>query len=323
MKLPEPLQRGIEELLQGLKLSQLSKESKALSARYSSSDQRSDPASSRSDIYAYIVTRMPSIFGVLFEIFQEIAIRLPNHAPHSLIDFGSGPGTVLWAATSKWPDISSATLIDRNPYFQEIGKMLAAYSTDPIFSRASWLGSDLEYDRDIALSPSDMVTASYMLNELSLKAQQRLLDRMWQLSPQVVVLIEPGTPRGFDNILRARTQLLNHGAHLMAPCAGAGSCPLAGKSWCHFSKRIERSSLQRKVKAATLSYEDEKYSYLIATREPPPTIAARVMGTPVHHKHQIVLEFCTAKNTLEKRSVLKKDRDAFRHAKKLRWGSYM
>lgn len=84
-----------------------------------------------------------------------------------------------------------------------------------------------------------------------------------------MVLIEPGTPEGYLRIREARGQLIDAGMTVAAPCPHDGTCPIeVGQDWCHFSARVSRSSLHRQVKGGSLPYEDEKFSYVAATRFP-------------------------------------------------------
>ena len=47
---------------------------------------------------AYSVMRMPACYAVAFRVLRELRLARPNLSPSSLLDFGSGPGTAIWAA---------------------------------------------------------------------------------------------------------------------------------------------------------------------------------------------------------------------------------
>jgi len=53
---------------------------------------------------AYAMIRMPPIYAVLSRVFTEVEKRIPKLEPKSMLDFGSGPGTAIWAAREVWGD---------------------------------------------------------------------------------------------------------------------------------------------------------------------------------------------------------------------------
>ena len=119
-------------------------------------------------------------------------------------------------------------------------------------------------------SHADLVFLSYVLTELPEADLGKALDRLWDAARQALVIVEPGTPEGYALILKIRAHLLKAGARIAAACPHDLDCPLKDTAqWCHMSARVERTSLHRKIKSdAALGYEDEKFSYLVATRLP-------------------------------------------------------
>ena len=73
--------------------------------------------------------------------------------------------------------------------------------------------------------------------------QIEVLKKAWDAA-KVLVIVEPGTPRGFENILKAREQLIQWGGKMIAPCPHVKQCPMKDK-WCHFSVRLERTREHR------------------------------------------------------------------------------
>ncbi len=101
------------------------------------------------------------------------------------------------------------------------------------------------------------------------------------------MIVEPGTPDGYARMIEARDRLIAAGFHVAAPCPHSAACPIVpGTDWCHFSARVSRSSLHRQIKGGTLAYEDEKFSYVAATRRPVTPAPARVVRKPQIRKGQ-------------------------------------
>lgn len=51
---------------------------------------------------AYAASRMPACYAALSRVLGEVAERRPGWRPTSQLDFGSGPGTAVWAAQQVW-----------------------------------------------------------------------------------------------------------------------------------------------------------------------------------------------------------------------------
>ena len=47
---------------------------------------------------AYMAARMPACYAAVYKVLEELSMRLPAFAPESMLDFGAGPGTAIWAA---------------------------------------------------------------------------------------------------------------------------------------------------------------------------------------------------------------------------------
>jgi len=183
---------------------------------------------------------------------------------------------------------------------------------------AEWIQQDLQ--SKFECPPHDLVVISYALGELAPEAAAALLDRAWSNAKQFLVLIEPGTPRGFSVVHNARAAVISAGAHILAPCPHSNACPMAGtRDWCHFAQRLERSSQHRQLKVGALGYEDEKYSYLIASRNRFPTVEARIVRHPQKHSGHVQLTLC-ARQGLETRTITRSDKQNYKLARQAEWG---
>ncbi len=116
-----------------------------------------------------------------------------------------------------------------------------------------------------------------------------------------------------------RTDLLQAGGNILAPCPHQNTCPMSENDWCHFAQRVERSVLHRKLKAAELGYEDEKYSYLAVTKQLVQPAAARVIRHPLKHSGYVDLQLC-APDRLRQLKITRSQKDDYKRARKIAWG---
>lgn len=314
MTLPQFLEQAIKNEGERIPQKELTRASEELSLLY----QNPSPSirlTGDAIHSAYLAVRMPATFAVVTRVLQEMNHR---HATpiKTLIDIGSGPGTVLWAAEELLPSLESARLIEQNPSFIAIAKRIAEHLPRPIqcqWDQASITGTFPD-------SRFDLVTASYVIGELAEAELIPLLEKSWKATGQALVIIEPGTPRGYERILMAREWLITAGAHIAAPCPHQNKCPMAGTDrWCHFSQRLQRTSLHRTAKGASLGYEDEKYSYLIALKSVVENPSARAVGHPRKHSGHLNVDLCTADGIVQK-TFSRRDGPLYKTAQKLSWG---
>ena len=97
---------------------------------------------------------------------------------------------------------------------------------------------------------------------------------------------------------------------------------MEGTNWCHFKERLKRSSLHRELKEGELGYEDEKYSYVILSKQFHKLGGKRILRHPQKRGGHISFELCTEEG-LQKKIVSKKQGQIFREAKKLKWGDHV
>ncbi|MCD8571751.1 MAG: small ribosomal subunit Rsm22 family protein [Alphaproteobacteria bacterium] len=259
---------------------------------------------------------MPATYAANCTVFDILADIAPDFTPQTLCDVGAGPGTAAFAAFSVWGDyLSAAQLWEPNAPLRELGQKLAGLAGMSVNYQNARLENFMPEEK------FDLVTASYVLNELPIEAQEKAVPALWQAAGQALVLVETGTPLGFKTLTKARDILRAEAdAHIAAPCPHAHDCPLAaGDNWCHFSVRVQRPSLHRLVKpGASLSYEDEKFCYLIVTRGEYARPQARVVGAPKGGK-VLTLPLCCSDGVFRMHQSSKRDA-AYGQLKRLDWG---
>ncbi|MGA7482109.1 MAG: small ribosomal subunit Rsm22 family protein, partial [Bradyrhizobium sp.] len=144
-------------------------------------------------------------------------------------------------------------------------------------------------------------------------------ERLWAKTRDTLLVVEPGTPAGYARVIELRAQLIADGAHVAAPCPHDGPCPLSAPDWCHFAQRLPRLRAHIQLKGAELPFEDEKFSYVVLTREPLPKRSPRVLAPPVVGKVEVSAKLCTA-NGVEVTKVARRDKAAYAKARRWRWG---
>ncbi|MCY0879498.1 MAG: hypothetical protein OWU84_11230 [Firmicutes bacterium] len=261
---------------------------------------------------AYVLTRMPATYHALLAVFSEVAARVPT-PPRSLLDVGAGPGTALLAISEVFPRLQDATALEPNDVMRALGERLTRSCPWPVRWHRESLHPSLQ------LPPSDWVVASYLLGELPPAFRGQAVKTLWQRTEQVLILVEPGTSRGFDRIRQARDLLLAEGGHMVAPCPHAASCPIVPPDWCHFSVRVPRTREHKQLKNATAPYEDEKFAYLAMSRAPVPLAPSRIIRHPWRQPGDIRLTLCTP-HGLTIAEVTRRDKALFRQARKAEWG---
>jgi ribosomal protein RSM22 (predicted rRNA methylase) len=312
MELPSALRRAVDAALTGLSAIDLAAASAALSERYRA-ERRDGRAHLGDDLTAraYLAARLPATYAAVRAALAAIAEARPEFAPRSLLDFGAGPGTALWAARDGWPDLDSALLIEASSTIREFGARFAAESG---VARIDWHSA-----LDVA-APHDLVTIAYVLDELDPERRAPLLDRLWALTGDMLLIVEPGTSAGWRRILDARTQLLDSGAHLVAPCPHAKPCPLTAPDWCHFSRRVARSRAHLLAKDAEVPWEDEKFIYLAVSRHGAVLPEARVIAQPRPGSGKVALKLCAADGCADWRLVTRREGDRYKAARRAEWG---
>jgi ribosomal protein RSM22 (predicted rRNA methylase) len=320
-EMPEDLRTALSSALMSAQVDALGRTVNRLIETYRSGVAPTSPIlASPLDAAAYAAYRMPATYAAVSVTLRELGRAAPDFAPQRLLDLGGGTGAAAWAAADRFPSLRSVIVADQASDALAQGRELARFSHSIAVREARWLrwtalGADLPN--------ADLVTISYVLGELSAADQTALIRQAARLG-NVVVVVEPGTPAGYDRVLAARSMLIDAGWRVVAPCPHADKCPLVAPDWCHFAVRVNRSAIHRRVKSAELGYEDEKFSYVIAESSarpnagPPP---ARVLRRPAQRKGLVSLRLCRPDGTASDEIITRRlGSDVYRAARDVEWG---
>lgn len=267
---------------------------------------------------AYAVYRMPATYAAIRTVLDQLPDRAVSPGAEHL-DIAGGTGAAVWAVADRWPWIGRHTVLEQSDAAISLGRRLAGAADGPV-RQADW--QQFVITAGVALQESDVVTVGYLLSEIDGGLRTALIDAVLVSARQLVIIAEPGTKNGYRRILAARDQVIAAGWRIVAPCPHQLGCPLKDqeRDWCHFSARLNRTATHRRAKGAELSYEDEKFSYLVAAPQPVGQAAGRVLRHPTFPKGRVELVVCQQSGRAERVTVAKREQDRYRKARKTEWG---
>ncbi|WP_433076117.1 small ribosomal subunit Rsm22 family protein [Dactylosporangium sp. CA-052675] len=299
------LREALDALLQDVPPARLTESVRRLIEDYRSGRPAGEPLiRTMVDATAYAAYRMPATHAAVGAALAQ----LPPIDPRSHVDLGGGTGAAAWAVRDAYGPIP-ATVLDQVPEALKLGARIAR---DQDFQWQPWrLGEPVP--------AAGLVTASYVLTELDEEDQRTLVTQAAAAATTAVVLVEPGTPPGYRRMLAARDQLIEAGWHIAAPCPHQLGCGMTGRDWCHFAARVNRSALHRRLKDASLGYEDEKYSFVAALKAPEGA-PGRVVRHPAFRKGLVTLQVCRPDTSVGPVLVSKREGPLYKAARDAAWG---
>ncbi len=308
------LRAAVEAIAEGVPQRELAAAFDRIAGSYEGSIRRTD-ITSAIDAVAYACGRAPGTFTAVERALRELAVVRPKWRPVSILDVGAGIGSASWAAVGTFDSIAGVTLLERSHHMVDLGRRASAAGPRPIRG-ASWVTGDAGQPPD---GRWDLVVASYVLGELPDAARMEAVQRWFAVTAAELVIVEPGSKDGFEIVRRARDRLIAAGATISAPCPHDGPCPMQGADWCHFGVRVQRSRLQRRVKSGDRGFEDEKYAYVVASKQVRAERSSRILRRPERRGGHVRLRLCT-ESGLDDVVVAKREGDLYRHARGADWG---
>lgn len=282
---------------------------------------------------AYVASHLPELYSSTSKVLNEIMQRFPDFKPKKMLDFGSGPGTAVWAASEAFPSLKRYLLVEPSDSMTDIStKLLDGFPVER--RRFLHQGHKDSYD---------LIVSGYTLSELENDNSRRLHIRsLWEhLAPGgMFVFLEAGNPFGFKLIRQARTLLLSVGDEgalepkIVAPCPHAYNCPMGTNSWCHFVQRAEHNPpFINANNFKNKNWKSTKYSYLIFSKGPANEIEvpednpnkglkwSRLIRQPLKRGGHIIMDVCTPTGTSKRTIVSRKHGlEEYKAARKSTWG---
>lgn len=254
----------------------------------------------------YALTRMPATSSAIGSVIN----RLSRENVKSIMDIGAGCGAGLVALNNDFAKDVSVTCIENcKPMIEilnETKNILGFTNVNVLEQDMRLYVSELNYD---------LLMANYSLNELNRVDMENVLKKMYNATKKYILIIEAGTPNGYEIIMKSKEYLINLGMNIVAPCKNE-ICPLKD-DYCHFSVRLQRPNFDRNIKSGTLSYEDEKFSYILLSKESTKNDFENVIiRHPNYKKGLILLHCCTKNKGIENIKISKSQGEFYKKARK-------
>lgn len=310
------MENKLEEVLRGLEQIKDTKNLKQVTAnlsdKYLSSFGGGKPiATTEKEVLSYILMRMRATHSATSFALQKIK---EETGINSVLDMGAGTGAATIAVAERF-DIECIDAVELESNMIKANKEILSNFDKELFNKITYIQADAT-KLDIT-KKYDLVVTSYFLNELKEKDRLKLAKNLYNSTNKYLVIVEPGTPKNHEEIMEIKRTLIGLGAKLISPCKSE-VCPLLeGDDWCHFITRINRSKLQREIKGGSLGYEDEKFTYLVFSKEKEERNSSKIIiRKPIILKNKIQVRTCS-NSGIETLVITKRDKEAYKNIKNM------
>ncbi|KAM6918547.1 ribosome assembly protein METTL17, mitochondrial isoform 2-T2 [Xenentodon cancila] len=284
----------------------------------------------------YMAARLAGGYAAVRRALNEIKMRDSSFAPQTLLDFGSGLGTVAWASHSCWGDsLKEMVCVDSSGPMNVLAERLLKGDNEQGEPHIR----HVYFRQFLPVSPKvqfDLVVSAFTLLELhSIKDREDAVVTLWRKTSSYLVLVENGTKEGHQILMEARDTLLKNQekivhdprpAFLFAPCPHEMICPKLAQgpiTPCNFHQQYHPLPLPRHNSCQT-----EKFSYLILSRTEPAkpetegVTWARVIAPVLRRTRHVHCRMCCPDGHLQHVVVTarKHGRDVYRCARSSDWG---
>lgn len=308
----------------------------------------------------YMAARLGANYGAIHTVMREIKAQDPEFTPNTVLDFGSGMGTVNWAVDNIWPNTVREFLnIDLSKDQQDLCELLLRGGKEHgdvipnVFHR--------QYLPTSNKTQYDMVVSAFSMLELpNVDMRVKTIENLWHKTNDILVLIERGNKGGFSTIDEARHLILDLGghqatrriplsfeskprykynppnAHILAPCPHEYFCPraqmstLKGTDVCRFAVHYEPLN----TGARKSGPQTEEFSYVVFRRGPHPLYDSsrnhaprwpRIVEPRQSPGGQKIFKLCCSNGSLAQVTITKKNfgSETYKLAKACDWGDIL
>lgn len=308
MILPEVVREKIDEMFLGMNKTSLVSKREELTNKYKTNQAINKSVfDTKQDSLVYAISRMPATFAVLSTLLTDLVSQGKLKDISSVIDIGSGTGAGFFAFNEIFEN-AEISLFERD---KNMINVFAEFETGQTVKQFDLIRDDIN-------EKADLVVSSYVFSELNEEWRRLALKKMLDCSKKYVLLVDTGTPRTYENFMKLKNLVYDLGYTISAPCESQ-KCGLKN-DYCQFYARVERSGLMKMAKNAELSYEDEKYFYLLIEKQAKSqenSSERRVIRRPNIKTNFVELKLCTNGGVVSQ-NITKKDRELFKKARKIK-----
>ncbi|XP_024944255.1 methyltransferase-like protein 17, mitochondrial isoform X2 [Cephus cinctus] len=281
---------------------------------------------------SYMAGRSIQNYAVMCKIFNEISIRDKEFQPQSLFDFGSGIGSVMWAASRFWlKSIKEYFCVDISLHMNELSEQIILKSKPKI--------NNIFYRQFLPASPNppyDIVVSAYSLMELpNTESRLQTILKLWRKTNKYLVIVEQGTNAGFKLVNEARdfvlhvskknSQKISQSGYTFSPCPQDLKCPRYKElqTPCNFEVSYISTPF-----ISPRHTNKERYSYVIMRKGERPKDDEqwpRIVRPILMRSRHTICRLCTKEGNLQEIILTKSKHGkvAYRCAKGSNWGDML
>ncbi|KAJ8041992.1 Methyltransferase-like protein 17, mitochondrial [Holothuria leucospilota] len=295
----------------------------------------------------YLAARMAPNYAAIFRVLYEIKRRLPGFQPSSVLDFGSGLGSSVWAVNSLFQEsVKEYYCVDVSQAMHNLAERLLWKPQHKGENADDLIIPGIYHRFFLPVSPKttfDITISNNSLLEIqSHEERMKLLDILWNKTKDFLILIENGSLEGYYTLMEARNMILAKGqnevsfnpewckgeeGYVFAPCSHDVICPRLVKDNfrpCNFEQKYEPLHIpgtKSQVK------ETERFSYLVLRKgsRPEGTVWPRVISEVLLRARHRVCRLCHTDGNLREVIVTKKkhEKNIYRCVRYTQWGDML
>lgn len=195
----------------------------------------------RDDLKNYVLSdRQVSAYSLFYQLTnipkwnylkKQLPTKLQERIAHStLIDWGTGPGTYLWAHLESGHQGKMYGVDQSKTMLKQAEKIASALN---LFERVEFVHTN-QYQK-ICGQENTTLLFSNSANEMP---EDLILQVIKNINPEIIIFLEPGNLSSFQKLRTLTEPLKQKGFSIEYPCLGNTLCPLPENDWCHHSYEI-------------------------------------------------------------------------------------